>query len=653
MFDYIFHAVEKEISGQNAKNLAHEVTRFHRIQVSPHFRKAALWCCNQLKEWGLDCHVCEFPADGRTMYWSYLLPDEWKVDSAVLEIEGKIWADFRDEKVSLIQRSHPVAVEAEIVHIDGDDEKDFQNIKGKIIHSPLSLEKIKDLALHYGAAGILTSGIREISERTRIDVPDAVHYFSFWGEKASGFVLSPRKGEALRKMVRETKSVKGRMTIESSLYPGAMEVVDAVIPGESDEEVLVVAHLCHPQPSANDNASGDGALMEVARALKHLIDENKLKNPRRSIRFLLVPEIHGTVAYLASHEKDLPGMVAALNLDMVGETQEVCNSTLLLERTPHAMPSFVNDLAEVIFEKLTHEIGNFSGSTKYATFRHAVTPFSGGSDHLVLSDPTVGVPCPMIIQWPDMFYHSSLDTIDKIDPASMKRVSILTATYAYFIAAAGEEEAQWLAFIVMEKAKERIIRKGREIVTILADEELKKHGTDKKKQKDGKGRGIEGEKERDATWDYVGQLDYLLDREIHAIRSVKTLAEIDTEPLENELKQVVSAEKERVKQYESAPEKENQEECTWVPVRVYPGPISTRKVLLDMSFEQRRAFEKKQEGVKASRLLETLAVYWSDGERTLSEINRLLTYEIGQSSLEFLKWYFGFLEEHGLVELRR
>jgi aminopeptidase YwaD len=647
MFDYIFQAVKEEISGQNAKNLAREVTRFHRIQVSPHFREAAVWCCSQMKEWGLHCEVREFTADGKTTYWSYLLPDEWQVESAVLEIEGKIWADFRDEKVSLIQRSHPVTVEAEIVHIESDDEKDFEHVKGKIVHSPLPLEKIKDLALHYGAAGIITSGIREISERTRIDVPDAVHYFSFWGEKGSGFVLSPRKGESLKKLVRKDKNVKGKMVVKSSLYPGHMEVVDAYIPGETNEEVLVVAHLCHPQPSANDNASGDGVLMEVARALSHLIDEKKLKKPRRGIRFLLVPEIHGTVAYLASREKDLPKMVAALNLDMVGENQDLCKSSLLLERTPHAMPSFVNDLAEVIFEELTHEIGNFSDSTKYATFRHAVTPFSGGSDHLILSDPSVGVPCPMIIQWPDMFYHSSLDTVDKIDPEAMKRVGILTATYAYFIASAGEEEAQWMAFIMLEKAKERAIGKVRQAVTMQAEKPLKRREKDKEKEKEG-----EKGKDQDINQDFSGQLDYLLDRELHAIRSIKTLAAIDTEPFEDELKEAVCKEKEKLQQ-ETVPGKKKEEECTWVPVRKYPGPISTRKVLLDMSFEQRKAFKKKEDDVEGSRLLETLAVYWSDGKRTLSEINRLLIYEAGQSSIAFLKWYFEFLEEYGLIHLKR
>lgn len=641
MFKHIFETVGKEISGENAKNVATEVTRFHRIQVSPHFREAAEWCKTQLKSYGLHCKVHAYTADGKTTYWSFTLPKEWRIESATLEIDGEVWADFRDKKVSLIQRSHPIKVEAEVVHLETDDEEAFKSVQGKIVHSPLPLEKIKDLALHYKAAGIITSGIREITLRTRLDVPDAVHYYSFWGEKGSGFVLSPRKGEKLKKLIEKREKeiekdnknqkkgpVKAKMVIESELYPGKMEVVDAVIPGETDEEVVVVAHLCHPQPSANDNASGCGALMEVARALNTLIGKKSLKKPKRGIRFLLVPEIHGTVAYLASNPEKIPHFVAGMNLDMVGENQDLCKSSLLLERTPDSMPSFINDLAEIIFEELTYELGNFSDTVKYASFRHAITSFSGGSDHYVFSDPSVGVPCPMVIQWPDLFYHSSLDTPEKLDSASLKKVSTLTATYAYFIAAAGEKEAEWLALMICEKAKERLSKKVREILTEVNEQKEK-------------------EKEKEKEINYHGLLDYLLTRDILTLHSLKRLADIDTKLLEEELNQFVSTAKKKIP---SSKEKK-EEECNWVPKRKFPGPISTRKVLLEMPFDELKAYEKKQEEYKYSRLLGNVAVYWVDGKRTVSEINRLLTYEVGKGSLEFLKWYFAFLAEHQLIEL--
>lgn len=631
MFKHILDIVSAEISGENAKNLATEITRFHRIQVSPHFREAAAWCQNKLIGYGLQSNVLEYAADGKTMYWSFCLPEEWSIEDATLEIDGTVWAQYRDKKISLIQRSHPIDAEAEIVHVETDDEEAFRDVKGKIVHSPLSLEKIKDLALHYGAVGILTSGIREITMRTRLDIPDAVHYFSFWGEKGSGFILSPRQGEKLKEMLRE-KPVKAKMVIRSSLYPGYQEVVEAFIPGETAEEVMVVAHLCHPQPSANDNASGSGALMEVARTLSILIEKGDLKKPKRGIRFLLVPEMHGTVTYLASNEDKIPRIVAAINLDMVGENQDLCKSPLLIERTPDAAPSFVNALAEIILEELTCEIGNFSDTSKYASFKHAVTPFSGGSDHYILSDPSVGIPCPMIIHWPDLFYHCSLDTPDKIDPVELERVGRLTATYAYFIAAAGEEEAQWLALMVCEKGKERIIRKVREILT-----DIRERGNAKK------------EKEEKEEIDPKSLLDYLLSQEVLALHSVKKLADINTEPLERELEQFISTEKEKV----PAITKKEAEKCNWIPRRNYRGPVSTRKVLLELPFEERYAYEKKKDEFKDSRVLETLAVYWADGERTLSQIDNLIRMEIGRSSLEFLKWYFEFLEKHGFVRLSR
>jgi hypothetical protein len=631
MFNHILHTVSQEISGENAKNVASEITRFHRIQVSPHYREAAEWCNHTLREYGLYSEVLQYEADGKKMYWSYCFPEEWAIESGTLEIDGSVWAQFRDKKISIIQRSHPVDVEADIVMVDTDDEQAFEGVKGKIVYSPLTLEKIKDQALHHGAVGIITSGIREITMRTRLDIPEATHYFSFWGEKGSGFILSPKEGQKLEKLLKQ-KSLKGKMTIRSSLYPGYMEVVNAFIPGKTDEEVLIVAHLCHPQPSANDNASGSGALMEVARALQELISTRRLDQPRRGIRFLLVPEISGTVTYLASRQESLRSIIAALNLDMVGENQDLCKSPLLLERTPDAMPSFVNDVAELIFEELTQEIGNLAGTSQYASFKHAVTPFSGGSDHFVLSDPTVGIPCPMIIHWPDLFYHCSLDTPDKLDAAELERVGLLTATYAYFIASAGEPEAQWLATMVCEKAKERIIKTVREILTAP---------------------DIEPDAKETPTEDHPTpreMLDYVFKREIKALQSIQNLAPVNTRPLEDELKEMVETETKKLPPVER---KMGGKECGWIPKRKYPGPISMRKVLLELPYEEKRAYEKQLQDYADSRVMGTLAIYWTDGKRTLSDINRLVGKEIGKSSLDFLMWYFEYLHTHGLIELQK
>lgn len=81
--------------------------------------------------------------------------------------------------------------------------------------------------------------------------------------------------------------------------------------------------------------------------------------------------------------------------------------------------------------------------------RHRETPFSAGSDHYILSDPSVGIPTPMLIQWPDTFYHTSADTPDKVSPDSLARSGALAATYAYWLATAGAAEAAWLGHLMV------------------------------------------------------------------------------------------------------------------------------------------------------------------------------------------------------------
>ena len=618
MFEQIFELVENEFSGENAKNLASHMTQFHRIPVSPHYRKAAAWCKEQLREYGLAASIHKYLADSKTMYWSYTLPEEWEVESAALEIDGAVWAQFKDKKISLIQRSYPVDVEAEVVPLKRED---LSCITGKIVYSPLPPGRIIDVALHYKAHGIITSGSGEAMKKPNF--PDAIHYFSFWGEKGSGFVLSPRKGKKLEKMLQE-KPVKAKMVIKSRLYPGHLDVIEAFIPGETTEEVLVVAHLCHPQPSANDNASGCAVLMETARTLQELIGTT-FRPPVRGIRFLLVPEIIGTVAYLASNQEKIDHVVAGINLDMVGENQRLCRSTLLLVRTPDALSSFVNDLAEVILDELGSEVGTYPPFG----FKYGVTSFSGVSDHYVLSDPSVGIPCPMVIQWPDFFYHTSLDTPDNLDPVALKRAGKLAAAYVYFVAYAGEKEAARLAPIIVEKGKERIAKKIKETARM--------------------------NRTREDKLDLNDYLDYLLQREILTLRSLKKLADITTEPMEEELRYFVEKEKEKekTKGKQKVPETKTKEECKWIPKKIYPGPISLRKVLLEMSFEEKNAYKKKMGEYPDSTTIGDVAGHWVDGKRTLSQINRQITYEVGKSSLEFLKWYFQFLETHQLVTLER
>jgi len=472
MLKVLVSAVQEVYSGQAAKQQVAAISQFHRIQASPGFRAAAQYCLQQLSSWGVEAEILSFPANEHTTYWTEPLFQEWDASEATLDLllptgERRRLADFRVDPISLIQRSLPFTGEAEVAVVAGGSaEADYDglDVAGKVVLAQGDIQAVYRLAVQErGAIGILYDGMRETPPvRARIDLPDDRQYTSFWwrlGEqpRCFGFVLTPRQGDELRALARRGP-LRVWAHVDARLYEGQLEVVSALIRGHSDEEVVVVAHLCHPRASANDNASGAAALLELAHTLRTLIDAGRLALPQRSIRLLWVPEMTGTVAYLATHEEEIGRMVAGLNLDMIGQNQALCDSVFVIERPPEAAASFAGDLIEALRDRMQESGANPGGWARYPLYRQAVTPFMGGSDHMILSDPAVGVPTPMLIQWPDKFYHTSADTLDKVDAGMLAVIGGLATAYAYFVAAAGEQEGRWLAGEIVARAQAALAR---------------------------------------------------------------------------------------------------------------------------------------------------------------------------------------------------
>ncbi|MGA9351675.1 MAG: DUF4910 domain-containing protein [Anaerolineae bacterium] len=667
MFKKTFEAIREEFSGQAAKGYVIDITRYHRMQASPGFRQAAHYCLERLREAGVQAEILSFPADEKTQYWSAQMFQEWEATEATLHLlepedERRKLADFRACPISLIQRSAPFEGEAKVVLLeDGEEEVEYEglDLRGKVVLTKGDLNRVRELAVEKrGAIGIIFDGMRETPPvRARMDVPDALQYTSFWWtgqeKKCLGFVLSPREGEKLRGLIKKRAQdgkppVGVRAKVVSHLYDGEIEVVSALIPGETSQEVVMVAHLCHPRPSANDNASGSAAALEIARTLQKLVDGGKLVQPKRGIRFLWVPEMTGTYAYLATHEDEIERMVAGLNLDMVGQNQELCGSSFLIEHPPQALPSFAPYLLERLREEFLGETSAFGGTGEYALFRHAIIPFSGGSDHYILSDPSVGVPTPMIIQWPDKFYHTSQDTPDKVDSAMLSRVGSLAATYAYFLANAGQEEATWLGYEMTARFKRDIVRFVQEKVTEAANIE--------KADKLGETIALMRKK-----------VAYLIEREQQALASLKRLSpEMAVEGWQGEVAEF--ANRESVKGEEairvcvgeggwaelSARELDEWEDkaARMVPRRLYRGPVPLHSYLNQLSEKDReRWWRLGKERKKGFFTLPTLAEYWANGKLSLLEIADLIELETGQRDVELLVEYFQMLGKLNLVEL--
>ena len=665
MFTKVLAQIRKEVSGQRALNAVAEIIRHHRIQASPGYREAADWCQAELAQAGVRAGITSHPYDGVRTYWSSRSFEEWRVEDATLDLvqpgdEARRLCDFEELKLSVIQRSAPTppeGIEAELVVVDDADREAAYtdlDLAGKLVLARGDLDRIRQYAVEDGGAvGIISDHLTEFPpNRTRLDLPDATLYTSFWWSdpaqpKCFGFALSPRQGQWLRSLVKRESAAGRRVVLRakvtSSFPPGAIENVEGLIPGTGPGEVLIVAHLCHPQWSANDNASGCAAAIEAARALSRLIEEGKLPRPARSIRFLLVPEMAGTFAFLSSNEELIPGMVGALNLDMVGQNQELCGSSFLVERPPRSLGSYAGDLGALILAGLAEDVTNLAGTGRYGLFRHAVTPFSGGSDHWILSDPTVGVPCPMLIQWPDKYYHTSEDTLDKVDPGMLARASSFAATYAYFLATAGEPEACWLAGEMAAMFADECARGGRGIMDAGGDKEQLKERLS----------FLRDCKNRD-----LGSLRRLIDGPATTFDQAVAAAEARVQTqLAFALEHYGSLLAEREPAQAATPGG-TQDQGAKVPRRKFRGPIGRREALAKLSLEQRRSFAAElvgyleQLGKKpgAANSLLTPALYWTDGHRSLAEIDDLVRLESGWSDLGLLERWFAVLERQGFVE---
>jgi hypothetical protein len=99
--------------------------------------------------------------------------------------------------------------------------------------------------------------------------------------------------------------------------------------------------------------------------------------------------------------------------------------------------------------------------------------YSGGSDHMIFTDATIGVPS-MMLGHSDVFHHTSYDTPDKCDPTEMRRVITAATMAAYVIANADDRMARKIAFLTAERAlgriQDRTERSARTIENALQNE---------------------------------------------------------------------------------------------------------------------------------------------------------------------------------------
>jgi len=434
-FESLLAQLTEVLSGVRAKSHVAEIVRHHRIQASPEFDDAIACVRDTLGRIGVEATVSSFPADGRTETYGWTAPIAWRIRSGSLrqvEPDGHPLCSYDDVAISILGQSGPGRGEGELVHIGkGTTAKDVEGVdlEGRFV---LACGRAMEVARRIRGSGAAALVIYPDSERAAASY-DLVQYGGLFPKANEvettpmGFSISRREAD---RMIAQLAKGPVRLAgeVDAEFFDGSMQVLEAELPGTDPGAgaILLVAHLCHPRPSANDNASGSGLLIEVAWALREIASKQPLKN---AVRFLWVPEFNGAVPWAAANVERLRDVRLVVNLDMVGESPELLGEPLRVFRVPNARPTFLNACVEPILSRIAGDPITLSPQGSRRPLHWILDGPSGGSDHLVFQAAPHALPAVMFGH-DDPFWHTDLDTFDKVDPTRLKHVGLLTALVA-------------------------------------------------------------------------------------------------------------------------------------------------------------------------------------------------------------------------------
>jgi len=618
-----------EASGQNALGYVRRLWESDRWSNFANFALTAQTVESLFFEIGLsDIQRVEKPADGKYRVGDWIMPLAWDCYDATLEIawpptDKPLIARRLDQPNHVGMWSAPTpknGIEADLVILEQGTPEEVRSkrdqIRGKWVLTYQQARNIKSAVIEAGGAGLITCWTRNP------DLLDAVPWVNGWSDRPGGwvytandrplpcFAISKRQANHLRHLLLQHGQVRLRGRIDARFYEGHLDYVTARIPGTDlpEEEVIVLGHLY--EQGANDNCSGCAAIIEMARTLARLIRSGRLPAPRRSIRFLLMAECYGSLAYAQDNRTRMAKTLVCSCIDTGAGRVESSNARYQICVAPLCSRSF-------------YEAVHCRTVTEYLrAYRPArtlkVIPFACGTDQLY-NDPAIGVPTHWSSIGTDFdVWHCSADDLKRVDERAYVDLVCAEGATLYRVANADENDAALFAKLTAIDAKKHIL-------DLLAEGKsewiIRVHGRAQ----------VSAIMSATRLAEHIGMAEQLarqfedfLEREIESARSAGML-----EPIPMEVP--------------------NPDAPQWdlVPAR---EPWHIGSASLDPVPRQDWA----EAGItRAPRWggPHTLALWWADGKRTIRQIYENVAAETDPAGCDLIAW-FRLLEKHGYVTLQ-
>ena len=463
----------EEISGVRIKETAAAIARHHRTQASPGYDAALEDVRDFLREAGIDSQVHDYPADGAAKTYEWTCPPAWTIRTGRLfQTAPKETELIRFEDVATCVMAHSPGGVAEgpLVHAGkGVDPADYEglDVRGAFVLAHGRGPHVVREAVRRGATGVVIypDGDRAAASHDLVQYAGIFPTAEAIPTLVPSFSVSRRIADRLIRLLGKG-DVRLRGEVDAEFIDHPLRVLEAAVPGTDPEadEILLTAHLCHPRQSANDNASGSAVLVEVARTLARIGGEVPLRN---TVRFLWIPEFYGSLPWSVEHTDTLAKTLFSINLDMVGQSPELIGNPLLAFRIPSNIPTFLNAVVEPVARAVAESSETLSAQGSQRRLHWVFDLPSGGSDHLVFAAAPHGIPS-LMLGHDDPYWHTDLDTLEKVDPTRLKQVAAITGTLAGLPSLAdaeGQRIAEWtLAYGVRALTEASQIAQGAEEV---------------------------------------------------------------------------------------------------------------------------------------------------------------------------------------------